>query len=340
MNTISDESLNVVITDHDEQRRVIFEKLTQQGPDFATIEDIGYCFRLILGRAPHAEEWPGHTSLAGGNLSTVVRSYLTSAEFAHRKLLVSEEANQLVETDYPGFKIFSASNDLSVGVSVAGKYYETHVQSTFQRYVQPGMTVLDIGANIGFFSMLSASLVGPQGHVISIEPNGRNVRLLEASRRANGFSQVEIHNVAAHTEAATLVLNTAHSNGTVGALSDDLHALMLSEIVPAQAVDTIVNGRKVDFIKIDVEGAELKALKGAEKTIVAHRPVIVSEFSHTGIHEGGDAYLAWIIERGYRLAVIEENGDLSPFTTDKQPIVDAFEKSGVHHIDIVAEPTD
>lgn len=324
--------------DADEERRRVFETLIRLDQDVATIEDIGHCFRLILGRAPHPEEWPGHTSMAGGPLADVVRSYLRSAEFAHRKLMVSEEAERLVITDYPNFRVYTSSDDLSVGTAVAAGQYEPHVQSVFQEYVKPGAVVLDVGANIGFFTMLSASLVGPQGRVIAIEPNGRNVRLLEASRRANGFDQVEIHNVAAHTEAGVLVLNTSYSNGTVTDLSDDLHTLMLSEIVPAQSIDAIVGDRRIDFLKIDVEGAELKALTGGLKTIQRDRPLIVSEYSHTGIHGGGDAYLTWLINQGYDLTVIEDQNAPGEFTRDKQVIVDAFERSGVHHIDILARP--
>ncbi|WP_299174825.1 FkbM family methyltransferase [uncultured Brevundimonas sp.] len=326
------------LQDADEERRRVFQKLSRMDQDIATIEDIGFCFRLILGRPPHPEEWPGHTSMAGGSLAEVARSYLNSAEFANRKLLVSQEAGRLIDTDYPGFKIYTSSSDLSVGKAVAAGHYETHVQSVFRNYVKPGATVLDVGANIGFFTMLAASLVGPQGQVIAIEPNSRNVRLLEASRRANNFAHVEIHNVAAHTQAGTLVLNTSYSNGTVSDLSNDLHALMLSEIVPAQSIDAIVDGRRIDFLKIDVEGAELKALRGGRKIIQRDRPLIVSEYSHTGIHEGGDAYLAWLIDQGYDLAPIHDQGVVGGFTQDKGAIVDAFERSGVHHIDIMARP--
>jgi len=60
-------------------------------------------------------------------------------------------------------------------------------------------------------------------------------------------------------------------------LSDNLDTLMLSEIVPAQTIDTIVNGRGVDFLKIDVEGAELMVLRGMTETLKRLRPIIVLE---------------------------------------------------------------
>ncbi|MBJ7318579.1 MAG: FkbM family methyltransferase [Brevundimonas sp.] len=329
----------VIRLDADNQeRRALYDKVRHLDYDVATIEDIAYCFRLILGRAPNPEEWPGHTSMAGGRLPDVVRSYLHSAEFSNRKLMASEEADKLIRTEYPDFQIYTSPDDLSVGAFVAAGSYEDHVQSVFRHYLSSGSCVLDVGANIGFFSILAASIVGPSGHVIAIEPNRRNVRLLEASRRANDFNQIEIHNVAAHTHAGILVLNTSYSNGTVSDLSDDLASLMLSEIVPAQPIDAIVGDRRIDFLKIDVEGAELRALKGAHRVISRDHPVIVSEYSHTGIHEGGDAYLTWLVGQGYELAVIDGHG-VGEFSQDKRVIVDAFERSGVHHIDILARPS-
>jgi FkbM family methyltransferase len=330
------QALSGSIDESEDRKRSLFGILENLSQDKATVEDIGYCFRLILGRPPHPEEWDGHTSLAGTSLTSVVRSYIASAEFSNRNLLTAGDVGKLIETVYPEFRIFTLDDDVSVGANVASGRYETHVQDAFRRFLRAGDTILDVGANIGFFTMLAASLVGGDGKVIAVEPNRRNVRLLEASRRTNNFSQIEIHNVAAHHEPATLVLNASYSNGTVSALSDDIHALMLSEIVPAQKIDTIVDGRKVDFIKIDVEGAEMKALKGGVRTLVAHRPVIVSEFSHTGIHEGGEAYLSWLADLGYKFAVLDGSERAPEFTSDRPLIIDAFERSGVHHIDIIA----
>jgi FkbM family methyltransferase len=304
----------------------------------ATREDILYCFRLLLGRHPNPEELAGHTARAGEDLKSVVASYLSSAEFAARDMLAPPSDDSVASTRCDGFSVFYDPEDLAVGKPLAAaKSYEPHVQAVFRSLLRPGMSVLDVGANIGYFSLLSASLVGPTGRVIAIEPNSRNVRLLEASRQANNFENIELHCVAAHTRPGILVLNISHSNGTVREASTNLATLLSSTIVPAMPIDTLIADRRVDFLKIDVEGAELRALQGARATLARYKPVIVSEYSHTGIPEGGDAYLSFLTALGYSLGVIAKDGAITWHGQERAAVVAAFWTANKDHIDIVAQ---
>ncbi|MDQ2803103.1 MAG: FkbM family methyltransferase, partial [Pseudomonadota bacterium] len=223
-------------------------------PPDASLTDIFHCFRLILGRNPHAEEWTGHAMLAGTRLAPVVASYLRSLEFSHRGLLGPPAQGEIILTRLPEFQIYSAETDGAVGRHVRDNNYELDVTAVFRRLLRPGMAVLDIGANIGYFSMLAAALVGPHGHVLAIEPNPLNARLLEASRRINGFAQVTLMQVAAGAEPGLLVLHTSHSTGTTSDLADGLDAILSAETVPAIPPDRLVS-RRIDFIKIDVDGS-------------------------------------------------------------------------------------
>ena len=170
----------------------------------ATAEDIYYCFRLLLGRNPSPTEWSGHSSLAGNDLSSVVRSYLDSPEFANRGLIARSLASDITLTEAPGFLIYTVADDLAVGKHVAAGGYELHVAAVLRSRLQPGMGVIDLGANIGFFTMLAASLVGAEGTVLAVEPNLANVRMIEASRRANGFGHVSIAACGAGPRPASL----------------------------------------------------------------------------------------------------------------------------------------
>src|SRR5215471_15669954 len=88
--------------------------------NIATPEDIFYCFRLLLGRNPNPEEWPGHSSRAGEDLQTVVSSYVTSREFATRGLLNKTYRDELQLVQFPRFSIFASNDDLAVGHHVIG----------------------------------------------------------------------------------------------------------------------------------------------------------------------------------------------------------------------------
>ena len=309
----------------------------------ATAEDIFYCFRLLLGRHPHRADWQGHASRAGEALPEVVASYLDSLEFARRELTRHPDMPEVVESEHEGFRLYSAADDLAVGRYVRADNYEREVAAVFRRLLRPGMGVLDVGANIGYFTMLSASLVGPTGHVIAVEPNPRNVRLLEASRRLNGFAQVSLLQVAAGRETGLLTLNTSHSNGTTSELGGSLRAVLAAQTIPALRLDGVIGPeRRINLIKIDVEGAEYNALLGARETIARFRPTILSEFSPdlmpgiSGID--GEGYLTWIIDQGYRLSVIRPDGTLSAPEENWHHVMAEYRARGTDHLDIVATP--
>src|SRR5260370_38581089 len=109
----------------------------------ATREDIFYCFRLLLGRSPNSEEWPGHSSRAGEDLENVVSSYVTSREFAERGLLSKTYQDEVELVRLPRFSLFVSREDLAVGGHVlSGHPYEPGLAPIFIRYVKPGMTVV------------------------------------------------------------------------------------------------------------------------------------------------------------------------------------------------------
>ena len=308
----------------------------------ASEEDIFRCFRLLLGRHPNREEWPGHSARAGEDLAAVVASYLNSLEFANRRLLDQDNLGALALADLGAFRIYTARGDAAVGRHVREDAYEPEVTAVFRRILKPGMGVLDLGANIGYFTMLSASLVGREGWVVAVEPNPVNVRLLEASRRANGFEQVTACQVAAGRTPGLLVLNTAHSNGTTSRPPDDLNALLGAEIVPCVRADSLVPPeRRVDLVKADVEGAEYNALLGCSALIARWRPAIISEFSPNlmpGISGvSGPDYLRFLQEQGYALRVIKPDGSLSPAATEDAVMAEHAAR-GTDHLDLVAEP--
>ena len=318
--------------------------MPDQGPAFsetASLEDIRACFRLLLGRNPNPEEWRGHALREGEALRSVVASYVGSLEFSRRGLLREDASLLPVLTELEAFRIYSAADDVAVGRYVREDNYEREVAANFRRILRPGMAVLDIGANIGYFTMLAASLVGASGHVLAVEPNGRNVRLLEASRRANGFSQVTVVQVAAGADAGVLALHRSHSNGTTSAPADDIGSLLETETVGCVRCDSLVSpSRRIDLIKVDVEGAEFLALSGCASMLARDQPIVISEFS-PGLMPGisgvsGPDYLKWLMDRGYAISVITPEGGVQPAGIEAVMAVHA--QRGTDHVDIVAEP--
>ena len=216
----------------------------------AGAEDIFFCFRLLLGRHPAAEEWSGHSSHSGEELAPVVASYLNSFEFNRRGLLQYHYPDEVALVERQKFKIFVYKDDPATGKSIYDGEYEPEVQAIFRRFLKPGMSVLDVGANLGLHTMHAASIVGANGYVLAIEPNVKNVRLLEASRRHNGFEWVDVVQVAAGRKVGILALNATDTNGTTSQVPESLGTLMRAETVASMPLDILIAPeRKIDFIK-------------------------------------------------------------------------------------------
>jgi FkbM family methyltransferase len=189
--------------------------------------------------------------------------------------------------------------------------YEPHLTAVFRRWCRPGMTVVDVGANVGYYSMLAAGLVGTTGHVMAVEPYSENCRLILLSTAANGFENVELLPVAADSRAGWSYFSThLGSNGGLqpGSVED------LSDgrgmVVPAFQLDQLVS-RHVDFMKLDVEGAEGRVVKGARRIIGEDFPVITTELSRemlgrvSGI--SAEEYLAGFAALGYQINLIDRS---------------------------------
>ena len=154
--------------------------------------------------------------------------------------------------------------------------------------VSSGMTVVDIGANVGVYTSILAELVGPSGRVIALEPATDNWRALNKALAANRWSNVEIHRVAAADRNGHMYFEQSFYNSGNNALAETSNAD--SDAVEVIRLDDLLAGRKVDFIKIDVQGWEAAVLRGAGQTLSQNRPLCVRvEIWPTGLLQAGSS---------------------------------------------------
>lgn len=312
----------------------------------ASEEDIYYCFRLILGRNPSKGEWPGHRSLAGNNLGDVVSTYVSSREFKNRKLGVLSDTEHVL-VDLGDYKMYVSPSDVEVGAHIGGgKRYEPHVTEQVRRVLAPGMYFLDIGANIGYFSLLAANLIGRKGRVLCFEPYQYNVKLLHMNATVNGFENIVIYPFAVADKKGLWAFDSAGSNGVISEIEEDITSLMATTLVYSVNLDDVLGEiERLDVIKIDVEGAEYMALSGGQGLLRKFRPTIFSEFSPPALDVvsgvSAEAYLRLLlVDEGYAIAVCDEDGDLVDCKRDMDKVIGCFQDSGVDHIDVVAYPVD
>lgn len=216
---------------------------------------------------------------------------------------------EIVEVVVDGVKMALDTADISVSEPmIRTRQYEPEVTNVLRRFIRPGMTVVDIGANVGFFSALSAGLVGPSGRVIAVEPNSENCRLILRTVEMNHLANIQLLPVAlAEVNGWSHFVNHLGSNGS---LSDGSGSELVDgwgQIVPVVRADDLITG-PLDVVKMDVEGAEARVVLGMKDLIETYRPVIVSEVSHEMLIRASHCsladYLAWFEERDYSVRLI------------------------------------
>jgi FkbM family methyltransferase len=161
--------------------------------------------------------------------------------------------------------------------------YERELVKLFKRVLAPGMTVVDLGANIGYFSVLAAGLVGNTGQVHAFEPEARCFARLK--KNLSAFPWAQAHSIAVGDQAGTARFYYSQKGDETGwgsLLSRKDNASAQETPVPVTSLDAWTREqavRHVDFIKIDVEGGEYRVLKGAEALLSRYRPIIVAELN-------------------------------------------------------------
>lgn len=148
--------------------------------------------------------------------------------------------------------------------------------------VKPGMTILDLGANIGYYALMELNLIGSSGKLIAVEPSKNNVNLLTRNLDLNGFNNIEIHNLAISDKVGEKKfflsrmsnLNTFHDNGTGQLHLSGEHIDTQTTTVPA-----LMGGRDLDLIRMDVEGHEVEVINGLLPSIKSGvlKPSIIFE---------------------------------------------------------------
>lgn len=198
-------------------------------------------------------------------------------------------------------------------------FVESEVTALIQ-VVRPGAVCLDVGAQFGLYSHVLAELVGPRGAVVAVEPQPLPAALLRAGLWAAGQQHVRVRQVALADTAGSAAMQVplraglpVHGRSFVrfagphdadpnrefgGATHLEVALRTLDGLLATEGLD------RLDFLKVDVEGAELRVLRGAEATVQRHRPVVQLEIERRFTRRYGttpEAVWRWLRERGYRL---------------------------------------
>lgn len=206
---------------------------------------------------------------------------------------------------------------------------ELPVQEAIRDSLAPGCVFYDVGANVGFFGLIAARIVGAEGAVYAFEPLPHVAAEARANAERNGLANVEVLEVAASDREGTASLVvTEHPGGATLSETDvgddavgrvTVRTVRLDDLVGAGTV------RPPHAVKIDVEGVELAVVEGLRRTLTEHRPVLVCELD-AATRERADEKVG---------GITEVLGDLG-YVVRALPA--SYEGSGWHVVHVVASP--
>lgn len=162
---------------------------------------------------------------------------------------------------------------------ITGSFEPSHTE-IIKGLLPVGGVFIDVGANIGYFSIIGARSVGPTGRVYAFEPMDETYRLLRKNLSLNKLTNVEAVNLACFSSSGRVAMErtcdsgTSHLSFIESENSKTVCVTTLDEFVAQSGI------KRIDVIKIDTEGCDLEVLKGARQTIAAFRPAILIELNH------------------------------------------------------------
>lgn len=190
-------------------------------------------------------------------------------------------------------------------------YFEPYETALIESEICPGDVVLDIGANIGYYTLILARLVGEKGRVYAFEPDPTNFQLLKKNVRANGYHNVVFVQKAVSDASGALSLYLCPDNKGDHRIYDS-HDERNVVTIEATTLDEHFSEFQgtINFIKMDIQGAEGRAVRGMRRLLERHRDVkLITEFWPAGLQRSGISaqdYLADLDRLGFRLFRIDE----------------------------------
>jgi len=190
--------------------------------------------------------------------------------------------------------------------------YEKYETQLFKELIQPGMIVVDVGANIGYYTLIAAKLVRNKGRVYAFEPEPNNYKLLVKNIETNNYTNIiPVPKAISHKEGKVKLFidkvnlglhsfsenNVLEKNGSI-----EVEMLTLDNFF-----ENVVKNNKIDLVKIDTQGAEGLVIEGAEKTLRNNSLKILMEFWPTGVTNVGTdpiKLLQKLLDYGFKINYI------------------------------------
>lgn len=300
-----------------------------------TALDVFFAYRLLLLRNP---EWRSARELRRRteelpDVGLLSRAFHASHEFRDKHYGQAQRPDGRVVLVREGnLRIAVHLDDLAISWAIINGCYEPEMRWLLAKYVVPGACCLDVGANVGYITANMADLAGPDGHVYSYEPFPTVNRLLRITVEESGLQErVTVREAACSDEETTTTMYFAAETDNFGGSfiaqdGSEVNAGLSKLSVPVTTLDKDLAGvPRIHFVKMDIEGAELRALRGMEARLRQDKPVLALEVLPEGLARQGctpDDLLAFLFGLGYQVYRLSSLYEGNPFEITSESEVD------------------
>lgn len=208
------------------------------------------------------------------------------------------------------------------------KSFEYHTLNLFVGFLKDGDVVIDVGANIGLFSLLGSRYVGQAGRIYAFEPTSATFEILKENIRINAIENIAPQKIPLADKSIPIIMVNPAGEG--GEYFDALNRIqqvdqerLTGAVIYTETLDDFIRQndiRKIDIIKIDIEGAELLFFKGAKESLTKFRPKIIFEANEKHCEAFNYSVmdvLTYVKEVGYKLKQINEEQWLATWSQEK-----------------------
>lgn len=202
--------------------------------------------------------------------------------------------------------------------------YEKLELNLIKHSLQKGDVFVDIGANIGLYTLLASSLIGEEGKVLAFEPSTLNNERLRRNISLNKFENIVVEKVGVFDRDTQLAIYNNTKEANQGMVSSYLTEYSSSETIDAISLDNYLHRYplpKINFIKMDIEGGEYPALLGMKNTLLKYKPTLLIEIDDEILQRTpytSQQIFSYLKELGYKDYYIDSNGNLSENTVRKK----------------------
>ena len=221
--------------------------------------------------------------------------------------------------------------------------YEPFETQLIRSMLKKGDTVIDIGANIGYYTLLMAETVGSEGCVYAFEPEPNNYGLLTKNIKANNYSNIIPVQKALSDKDGSIKVYCDERNFSGATFAKENLAIKSNNFteVLTTSLDKCFVDSKIRLIKIDTQGAEGLIMAGAQSLLKNKNLIIFTEFWPYGLRNMGTdpkELLRTLREYGYTIKLIDEkNKTLRDINNEEIFAICASEKEGKHHINLLLQ---